>query len=79
MMIKNQALDAGDLNRSESDGASEDVWISVKDVVGILHVSRSTVYSLIRKGKIPMVHVGRQTRINKAVLDGLVKSGALRL
>lgn len=79
MTIDNQALDAGDLNRSESGGASEGVWISVKDVVGILHISRSTVYSLIRKGKIPIVHVGRQTRINKNVLDELIESGALKL
>ena len=54
-------------------------WLSPDEVASHLHVSRSTVYSFIRKGKIPTVHVGRQTRISRTKLDRLIESDVLGL
>ena len=54
-------------------------WLSPDEVATHIHVSRSTVYSFIRKGKIPTVHVGRQTRISRTELDHLIESDVLGL
>ena len=66
-----------DTENHESKQSTE--WLSPDEVASHLHVSRSTVYSFIRKGKIPTVHVGRQTRISRTKLDRLIESDVLGL
>lgn len=54
-------------------------WLDLKTVAEYLHISRSTLYNLIREEKIPTVYVGRLRRVNRKVLDSILESGGLVL
>jgi len=41
-------------------------------------LSKVNVYTLIRHGKIPAVHLGRSIRISERVLDNWIASGGCR-
>lgn len=40
--------------------------VNVKDVCKMLHISKNTVYELIRSGRLPAKRIGRIYRIRKA-------------
>lgn len=41
------------------------VWLDMKTLSEYLHVSRSTLYKMVREGTLPVVRVGRQLRIKR--------------
>ena len=55
------------------------VWLDIKEVSRYLHVSRSTLYTWIREGLLPVKRVGRQIRIKREKLDEMIEAGLLDL
>ena len=55
------------------------VWLDIKEVSRYLHVSRSTLYTWIREGLLPVKRVGRQIRIKREKLDEIIEAGLLDL
>jgi len=47
---------------------------TAEEVAKILRVSRQTVYTLIREGKIPHFKVGNKVRIKRADLDKITNT-----
>jgi excisionase family DNA binding protein len=47
---------------------------SVEDAAFVIGVGRTTVYSLIRKGKLPVVRIGRRTLVRKETLYRFLES-----
>lgn len=47
----------------------------VPEVARILDTPEQQVYSLIKKGILPAVHLGRQVRIDRVALDMFIESG----
>ena len=52
-----------------------DVWLDVRAVELYLHLSRRTIYRLVKKGVFPCARIGRQIRINKRVIDEVLGAG----
>jgi len=50
---------------------SADMFTTI-EVARVLHLSRTTVYTLINDGSIRPVHIGRSCRITRAELDRFV-------
>jgi excisionase family DNA binding protein len=48
--------------------------LNVNDVAGILQVSRSHAYALIRRGEIPSIHIGRSIRVRPADLEAYLEA-----
>jgi excisionase family DNA binding protein len=48
--------------------------LNVNDVAGILQVSRSHAYTLIRRGEIPSIHIGRSIRVRPADLEAYLEA-----
>ena len=49
-----------------------------EEVAKILHVSRSFVYLLMKRGDIPAVHVGSAVRVRPEDLERYINSNATR-
>ena len=43
--------------------------LSIEELAAYLRIPRSTIYKLVRVGRIPAKKVGRQWRFNKAAID----------
>jgi len=48
---------------------NESPWKTLEEAARYLRVSRSTLYKMAEKGKVPCVKIGRQWRFNLAYLD----------
>ena len=48
--------------------------LNVNDVAEILQVSSSHAYSLIRRGDIPSIHIGRSIRVRPADLEEYIEA-----
>ena len=48
--------------------------LTVTEVASYLRVSRQTVYTLIREGKIPHFKVGNKVRIKRSDLDAMTNT-----
>lgn len=46
-----------------------DLWLDVRGVELYLHLSRRTIYRLVKQGVFPCARIGRQIRINKRIID----------
>ncbi|HUM44396.1 MAG TPA: helix-turn-helix domain-containing protein [Fervidobacterium sp.] len=44
-------------------------YLSIDEVASRLHVSRKTVYMLVKEGKIPAIRIGVQWRIPESFLE----------
>lgn len=53
--------------------------LTVPEVADYLQVSKARVYELVRDGTIPVVRLGRQLRVNPALLQKLVDGGGVSL
>ncbi|MBA7490759.1 hypothetical protein ES702_01302 [subsurface metagenome] len=53
---------------------SKDI-LTPKQAAEYLHVSKPTIYKLLRQRKIPARRLGKQWRISKAVLDKFLAGG----
>lgn len=49
------------------------ILLTIKEAASALGVGRSTVYGLISRGDLEVVHIGRATRVRPAALEELVK------
>ena len=49
-----------------------DVWMDVRAVELYLHLSRRTIYRLVKQGVFPCARIGRQIRINKRAIDDVL-------
>jgi len=49
--------------------------MTVKDVAGYLKLAESTIYKLLREGKIPAKKVGGRWRFSRNLLDGWLQEG----
>ncbi len=54
-------------------------WLTMKEAAEYLKMGRSTIYKLLREGKLPAHKVGREWRFDAAELDEWVKAGKLAL
>lgn len=61
-----------------NDELDEKIWITAKEASGYLNVARSTVYKMVRIGKLPASHVGTHIRIDKNNLIELMNEDRLR-
>ncbi len=50
----------------------DQMLFTTTEVARVLHLSRTTVYTLINDGSIRTVHIGRSCRITRAELDRFV-------
>jgi excisionase family DNA binding protein len=50
----------------------DQMLFTTSEVARVLHLSRTTVYTLINDGSIRPVHIGRSCRITRAELDRFV-------
>lgn len=62
-----------------SAGREPDEWLDLKAVSEYLHVSRSTLYTMVREEVLPVVRVGRSIRVSRKQLISLLESGELGL
>ena len=53
--------------------------LTVPEVADYLQVSKARVYELMREGTIPVVRLGRQLRVNPALLQKLIDAGGVAL
>ena len=60
-------------------GTEPDEWLDLKAVSEYLHVSRSTLYTMVREEVLPVVRVGRSIRVSRKQLISLLESGELGL
>ena len=49
--------------------------LSTQEVADILHVSKSTIYDLIRKGEIHSYKIGRKVRFTQEDVDAYIAPG----
>jgi excisionase family DNA binding protein len=54
---------------------SEKLLLDVKEVASLLGCGRTFVYGMIQRGELPVVKLGRLTRIPSHALDDLVSQG----
>ena len=52
-------------------------WLKLKDAAEYLKMGRSTVYKLLREGKLPAHKAGREWRFDAEELDKWLKAGKL--
>ncbi len=55
----------------------DEYLLDTQDVARILHISRSSVYTLIRRGELPFFQVGGMLRIRRADVDRFILNQAL--
>jgi len=51
----------------------EPTYYTPSEVAGLLRVTRTTVYKMLRGGEIPSVRVGGQYRVSRRELDAYLK------
>ena len=73
------SVHAGTEVASQESPELDGVWLDIKEVSRYLHVSRSTLYTWIREGLLPVKRVGRQIRIKREKLDEMIEAGLLDL
>jgi excisionase family DNA binding protein len=61
------------LQLPEPTPTSGPLLMTIAEVATALGVGRSTVYDLIARGQLEIVHIGRAARIPSGALDGLVR------
>jgi excisionase family DNA binding protein len=49
--------------------------LEITEVAGILGVSRTRAYALVRLGLLPAVHLGRQVRVSSKALEAWIETG----
>jgi excisionase family DNA binding protein len=58
--------------RYEAEGV-QPILLRVEDVAKLLGIARSTVYALIADGELPVVRIGRVTRVSRHALIGWIE------
>jgi len=53
--------------------------LTVDETAAILRIARGRCYELLRRGFIPVVHLGRQVRVSRAELEQFIARGGQRL
>ena len=48
--------------------------LTIKDICEILHISPKSAYSLVHKGKIPYIKIGRHYRVSKRSLEEFINT-----
>lgn len=56
-----------------------DHLLTIPEAAGILRVHESTVYRMIRDGRMPGVHFGRTVRLTPTALESFVRAEEQRL
>jgi excisionase family DNA binding protein len=54
------------------------ILLRVEEVAQLLGIARSTVYALIAAGELPVVRIGRVTRVSRHALDGWIEARTQR-
>ena len=54
------------------DGASDDV-LTIDELSAYLKISKSTLYKLVREGRVPSQKVGRHWRFHRDAIDAWLK------
>ena len=58
-----------------ADAAGADLLLDVRDIELYAHISRKTVYRLVRCGSLPHKRVGRNISVSKHLLDTALSHG----
>lgn len=58
-----------------AEAAGMDPLLDVRDIELYAHISRKTVYRLVRRGILTEKRVGRNIRISKRALDAMLSQG----
>ena len=61
--------------RIDTPPPPERVALTVAEAAAVLGLAESTVWGLLRAGKLPRVRIGRNTRINRAVVEAYAATG----
>ena len=64
-----------DYERLARIAAGADLLLDVRDIELYAHISRKTVYRLVRCGSLPHKRVGRNIRVSKHLLDTALSHG----
>ncbi len=51
---------------------TENILLTVKDTCKLLSISRSSLYELIKEGALPIIKIGRSTRIRRSDIEKFV-------
>ncbi|MEE0846106.1 MAG: helix-turn-helix domain-containing protein [Eggerthellaceae bacterium] len=62
---------------AEAGDGSDEIWLSVQAACDYVHVSRTTMYRLVREGKLPSHRIRGRILINRETLDRCIKDGLL--
>jgi excisionase family DNA binding protein len=65
------------MHTNDSAGNATRLLVTVQEAAELLHVSVRYVRSLMARGKIPVVRLGRRTLIRRSDLDALIARGGL--
>lgn len=53
--------------------AAQQLLLTTEEAAELLRVGRTTVYALIKEGKLRPIHIGRSCRLSRAELEGYVR------
>lgn len=74
---EDECLEPEDGLSEGNQGGSDDLWLTVRGAAERIHVSRTTIYRLVREGKLPVCKAGGRVLINRETLDSCLKDGLL--
>jgi excisionase family DNA binding protein len=58
---------------AEPPGSTANLLMTIRDAAETLALSRSTVYELIGRGQLEVVHIGRSTRVTAAAVHSFIE------
>lgn len=75
--IEHSPSDAEGHRSAEAGDGLDETWLSVQAACDYVHVSRTTMYRLVREGKLPSHRIRGRILINCETLDRCIKDGLL--
>lgn len=58
-----------DLYEDEIMEATENEYLTPKEVMNLLYIGRNTFYKLVNSGELPAFRIGKQWRVRKSALS----------
>lgn len=62
----------------ESHAKNNEEYLSIEEVIEILHISKKTFQKYRREGRIPYIHRGRKIYVKRSDLDAFQERGRIK-
>jgi len=66
------------INKNQQNNFNNYKWLTLDQVADYLQMSKSSIYKIVQKGRIPAYKVGRQWRFKREEVDTWVEKGRLQ-